>query len=80
MSKQGTLSFKNKKDVKKSQHCACYYCLCVYPAKEVTDFTGDQTAICPRCGIDSVLADATAPLPDSLTLLQYYEESFENAD
>jgi len=44
------------------------YCCAVFPASEVVDFvdgrrleSGDtadgETALCPRCGIDSVLAE-----------------------
>ena len=45
-------------------HCGCFYCKSIYPASEVTgwcdnDGRGDKTALCPKCGIDSVLGDTT---------------------
>ena len=43
--------------------CGCFYCGTVFPAKEIKmfarEFNGNpNTAICPYCMIDSVLADA----------------------
>lgn len=36
--------------------CGCYYCLQIYNQNEITKWIDrGQTAICPRCGIDSVL-------------------------
>jgi hypothetical protein len=57
-------SFKNRAEIARSHLCACFHCLNTYPASEVTDWTGDengvgQTALCPRCPVDSVLGDAS---------------------
>ena len=45
-------------------HCGCFYCKSIYSASEVNEWCdndgrGDKTALCPKCGIDSVLGDAT---------------------
>ena len=45
-------------------HCGCFSCKSIYSASEVkewcdNDGRGDKTALCPKCGIDSVLGDAT---------------------
>jgi hypothetical protein len=46
----------NKKALEISEKAGCYYCLKIYPANEVTDFLEvEDTALCPHCGIDSVL-------------------------
>lgn len=51
----------------KSKECGCFYCLKIFPPKEITewideskDSTGGigKTAICPYCGIDSDLPDS----------------------
>lgn len=48
----------NKVSLAKSEYAACYFCMEIYPAKEVIDFLAtEDTALCPRCGIDSVLPD-----------------------
>jgi hypothetical protein len=34
----------------------CFYCQAVYSPNEITDWTDDdQTALCAKCGIDSVI-------------------------
>jgi Zn finger protein HypA/HybF involved in hydrogenase expression len=49
----------NRKDIAVSAECGCFYCRQVYPAVEVTKYTNLVDAICPKCGIDSVLADGS---------------------
>ena len=46
-----------------SEVCACFYCLAHFAPAEIQDWVDDdQTALCARCGIDSVLPSA-APYP-----------------
>ncbi len=53
------LSSGNRKKVKNTL-CGCYYCLEVFEGNEITKFIDqDETAQCPKCGIDSVLAGVT---------------------
>lgn len=56
-------SIYNAPAIKKSDKCGCFYCGKVFPADTVTEYAselgmGDDTALCPYCMIDSVLADA----------------------
>jgi len=54
--------FENKRDIDRSTMVGCFYCLKIYAAAEVSQFTQDRnapTAICPRCDIDSVIGDAS---------------------
>ncbi len=42
-----------------SEKCGCFHCGAVFTPSEVKDWTDDwegvgQTALCPRCGVDSV--------------------------
>lgn len=54
------VSFRNKDLVKRSKICACFQCRTWFSSKEVNSYIpGEETAICPRCGIDSVLPDAS---------------------
>lgn len=53
----------NRELVLASTDCACIYCLAVFPASSIRLWTDGsrrfgRTALCPRCGIDSVLPDA----------------------
>lgn len=49
----------NKDAIKLSDRCICIYCLSQYPAASVNEFTSDHSGICPECGVDSVIPDAT---------------------
>ena len=54
------LSFRNRSRIAAATFCGCFYCHSVFPGSEVRDWTDDQqTALCPRCGIDAVLAGVT---------------------
>jgi len=56
--------------VQKSQQCGCYSCCEIFPAVEVVAYCDraihNSTALCPRCGIDSVLPDAWIELSTEL--------------
>lgn len=54
-------------EINASALCGCFYCLAIYPPGEITDWLDDRirgvegrTALCPRCGIDSVIGAASA--------------------
>jgi hypothetical protein len=56
------LSFDNADSVQASQMCGCFCCQEIFPSAEVTRFlkeTPGLTALCPHCGIDAVLGDAS---------------------
>ena len=56
-------SSKHKESILKSKNCGCFYCLQIFPASEIIDWCDKddnkvgQTAICPKCGIDSIVCD-----------------------
>jgi hypothetical protein len=52
------LAFKNKWLIVKAEKCACYYCKTMLEPSEVDyleEADGKYTAVCPHCGIDSVI-------------------------
>lgn len=56
-------TFRNEKQVKNSEVCGCFHCGSIFRPEEVyqwcdEDDDGDPTALCPRCGIDSIIGDA----------------------
>lgn len=69
---------KNWQLLKTSKLCGCIYCCKVYPASEVVDWSDEQdcrrTALCPYCGIDSVIPDTSGwPLSeDFLKKMKYW--------
>jgi hypothetical protein len=48
-----------------SEICGCFYCLEIYSPSEITEWTDEDEngigscALCPKCGIDSVIGSAS---------------------
>ncbi len=52
----------HKEKLLKDQKCGCFYCLKIFNPKEIKDWVEDRydkTALCPYCGIDSVIGEYT---------------------
>ena len=56
-------SFGNRASVEASTRCGCFFCERIFhPAlihTRTLERTGQQTAWCPHCGIDSILGEAS---------------------
>ena len=53
-------SMRNRRELAKSETCGCFYCERVFSPAEITEWIDDgETAMCPHCGIDSVLPSAS---------------------
>jgi hypothetical protein len=55
-------SSQHRDEVRASAQCGCFYCCAIFPPSEITEWIDEwegvgQTAMCPRCGIDSVIGD-----------------------
>lgn len=55
-------SYLNEQSIIHSRKCGCFHCGSIFAPEEVkewcdSDHIDDRTALCPRCGIDSVLGD-----------------------
>ncbi|MBQ8513398.1 MAG: cytoplasmic protein [Clostridia bacterium] len=52
------LSAKHRKFIGDVTLCGCFYCGRIYPGREITEWIDrGTTALCPHCGIDSVLPE-----------------------
>jgi hypothetical protein len=50
--------FHNKELLIKHKKCGCFYCLSIFKPSDIKEWVDEeQTAICPKCGIDSILPD-----------------------
>lgn len=48
----------NKALIEKSQKCYCFYCKNVMDSSEINRYLDEEeTALCPKCGIDSIIPD-----------------------
>ncbi len=50
----------HRKEILESKICGCFYCLAIFNPDEIEDWVDEvdgigQTAICPKCHIDSVI-------------------------
>lgn len=58
-------SSMHREEILKSNTCGCFYCLNKYSPTILTEknwheeYDGTWTVICPKCGIDSVIGDAS---------------------
>jgi hypothetical protein len=48
----------HKERVLASGKVGCFYCLRIFPPAEINEWTPDECALCPYCGIDSLLPDS----------------------
>ena len=55
----------HRDELAKSRLAGCFYCCEIYPTTEITEWIDEDmggrgdTAMCPKCGIDSVIGDAS---------------------
>ena len=70
------ISYANKTRLSVPQKCGCFYCLRFFSSEDIVDWSVDKpdwTAICPYCGIDSVIGENDGyPLTED-----FLEEMFE---
>ncbi len=80
-------SIKNWGDLSRSTICGCYHCGTIFLSNEIYQWVGldgksadDATAICPFCGMNSVIAESAAyPLKkDFLEYMKGYWFKNEN--
>lgn len=51
-------SSNHRDAILESSICGCFYCCRTYPPTTIQKWTdAGQTALCPNCGIDSVIPD-----------------------
>jgi hypothetical protein len=51
----------NKEELQNDKRCGCFYCLEIFDPIEIKEWIPDTkgTAICPYCGVDSVIGEYT---------------------
>lgn len=65
-------SSQHRQRILAADRVGCFFCLAtdISPMAEIRDWIDkDQTALCPRCGIDSVLARTE---PEFLSIMRMY--------
>jgi hypothetical protein len=53
-------SSNHRQVVEKSRVCGCFYCQETFAPETIKEWIdGGETALCPHCGIDAVIGDAS---------------------
>lgn len=54
-------SANHKAQLEKDEVCGCFFCLKIYNPQQIEDWIADKrgTAVCPHCGIDSVIGESS---------------------
>jgi len=79
-----TYSRFNRDDLKNDKVCGCYNCLTIYSPKEIEEWCCESsrgeavTALCPHCGIDSVIGESSGYPITKDTLKTMYSYAFGN--
>jgi len=64
-------SIYNMPELEKSNKAGCYHCMSTFEPSEISETTDDgKTAMCPKCGIDSVLPESSPFKLDIQTLTE----------
>jgi hypothetical protein len=66
-----TSAFRNRKAIEESELVGCFSCCQIYPKTEILEWTDKkETAICPKCNVDTVIAQLAGIPLDENTLKQ----------
>lgn len=72
-------SSSHKNEIQLGNLCGCFYCKQTFLPEEISEWIkeikGGETAICPKCGIDSVLS-SELPITDIVFLNEMYKYWF----
>jgi hypothetical protein len=56
-------SIRHREEILASKQCGCFFCCAIFTPQEIEEWVDDEpdgpevTALCPKCGIDSVIDD-----------------------
>lgn len=70
-------SSKNRSSLEQDSICGCFYCLKIFSPSEITEWfqeEGDDTAVCPYCGIDSIIGEGSGFLMEP----DFFEQMHKN--
>ena len=60
-----THASKHRVELEASDQCGCYFCFRIFKTATIKLWIdADQTALCPHCGIDSVVGSAYVKIGD----------------
>lgn len=68
---------QHRAEIQASARCGCYFCFHTFPNTDIKAWVdSSQTALCPACGIDAVIGDASKHRLDGRFLRQMHTHFF----
>lgn len=76
-------SIRHFDEITRSTSCGCFYCLYIFAPSDIVRWIDERdnsgrTALCPECGIDSVIGDASGFPITEPCLREIHVRWFEN--
>lgn len=70
-------STQHRAEIEGSGRCGCFFCFRTFPPTLIKKWTdADQTALCPSCGVDSVLGSGSSHRLDDAFLRKMHMHWF----
>lgn len=71
---------RHRAEVESSSRCGCFFCFRSFASSDIKVWIdANQTALCPRCGVDSVLGSASQHRLDDAFLRGMHTHFFSSA-
>ena len=72
-----THASRHRAEIEASTQCACFFCFRVFPSSAIKAWIDvNTTALCPGCGVDAVLGDASGHSIADRSLRKMHEHYF----
>ena len=73
-------SSRHRIEIENSTRCGCFFCFRTFQSTDIKAWIdGKQTALCPKCGVDSVIGSASNHRLDDAFLRQMHAHFFASA-
>lgn len=70
----------HRAEIEASPRCACFFCFRSFASVDIKSWIDkNQTALCPRCGVDSVIGSASQHRMDDLFLRGMHQHFFSGS-
>lgn len=68
---------RHRAEIEASARCGCFFCFRTFPSSDIRAWIdAKQTALCPRCGVDSVIGSASNHRLDDAFLRGMHQHFF----
>ena len=73
-------SSRHRAEIEASARCGCFFCFRSFASSDIKTWVDDnQTALCPRCGVDAVIGNASKHRIDDVFLRGMHQHFFATA-